>query len=114
MGDSIAILAAHASVTLPDSISRRKIILEALANALKPAHPATRAVEGELAAIATLERLDLEIAKAFDDSSFIWANLTASERLRLAAWMEDSARSVRSSARVIAAQRPGAAKKGAR
>jgi len=61
MSDSIAILLAHVTETLPDSLSKRKKVLTALLNVMKAKHPAYRSVQAQLAAIDTIERLQSDL-----------------------------------------------------
>jgi hypothetical protein len=69
MSDARSILWQHVSETLPDSLSRRKLLLQALASVLTSKHPAFISICEQLAAIEKLEVGQAELPLKFRQAS---------------------------------------------
>lgn len=65
MTDSILIVTEHVCRTLPDSISDRKKVLQALSKILVANHPAYSEVSKHLLLLETLETLQAELPLKF-------------------------------------------------
>ena len=65
MTDCIAIIAEHVASTLPDSISKRLSVLEALRQLVKPSHPAYRPICEHIHALKSAQRLQAELPLNF-------------------------------------------------
>ena len=65
MTDCIAILAEHVAETLPDSISKRLAVLEALRQLVKATHPAYRPICEQIHTLKTAQRLQKELPLSF-------------------------------------------------
>jgi hypothetical protein len=61
----VIILAEHAAESLPDSISKRKQVLQAILKCLTREHRAFANVKAQLAAIEAAERLQSELPLMF-------------------------------------------------
>lgn len=68
MIDSYSTIFAHVARTLPDSLSERKRLLQALDSVLPTRHPAARHVAAQLAAIAGVEQLQQELPMHFESA----------------------------------------------
>lgn len=65
MNDPIAILAEHAAETLPDSISKRKLVLTAILKVIKPQHRAFKNLNAQLATLEAAEALQRDLPLMF-------------------------------------------------
>jgi hypothetical protein len=65
MKNSIEVLCTHAAKNLPDSLNDRKTVLRAMEKVLRADHPVYRDVQAQLAAIAAVERLNIQLQMRF-------------------------------------------------
>lgn len=65
MTDSISILIEHVSNTLPDSISERLVLLEAMRQSIVAKHPAYKTVCEHIHALKSAQRLQSELPLKF-------------------------------------------------
>jgi hypothetical protein len=65
MLDSYSVIYRHVAATLPDSITARKVLLEALRNVLAKG-PIRDTVDAQLAAITSVEQLQAEFKFRFE------------------------------------------------
>lgn len=69
MNSPLHILALHAIETLPDSVSKRKELLNAVRVTLKTNHPAFSKVTEMISAIERLEELQRDLPGLFEKGS---------------------------------------------
>jgi len=65
MSNPIETLCAHAGRSLPDSLRERKTVLRAMEKVLMPGHPVQIEVQAQLAGIAAVERLEVQLKLGF-------------------------------------------------
>ncbi len=65
IADAHSVIYAHAVRTLPDSLTERRQLLEALRRVLPAAHPATAQLAGVLAAMDAAESLQRDLPGFF-------------------------------------------------
>ena len=65
MKNATEILCVHAAKNLPDSLNERKTVLRAMEKVLRCDHPVYRVVQAQLAAIAAVEKLNVQLQMHF-------------------------------------------------
>ena len=67
MSDPLSILVEHVAGTLPDSISKRLVVLTALRHVMKPTHPAFHQIGAQIKALAAVNRFQEELPLLFKE-----------------------------------------------